>query len=161
MSVRPRLPTAARAESFLTELDREYYLHFSGQKPDYEVEAIYDRHEGLFERVVVEELRAEAARLAGVAEAGEAPRRAAYLLEFAVGGCMGRACAGEEAALAEREARLQVEVGGERIPYRSAPVAQANEADPSAAARSSGRASSCSPSSSTRCTARRSSARTS
>ena len=38
-------------------IDREYYLHFSGQKDDFEIEAIYERHAGLFSREAVERLR--------------------------------------------------------------------------------------------------------
>jgi hypothetical protein len=113
------------AEAFLTELDREYHLHFSGQKRDYEVEAVYDRHRSLFERDRVERLREAVA-----AGQGENRRRAELLLEFAVDGFLGRATATEQAAIAEREAVLELEVDGERIPYRSAPVAQANEPDP-------------------------------
>ena len=116
---------AARAEAFLTDLDREYHLHFSGQKPEYEVEAVYERHGGLFDRAAVDALR-EAAE----AGEGEARRRATFLLGLAVGGYMGRETAAEEAALAEREARLELDVDGERIPYRTAPVVQSNEADP-------------------------------
>jgi hypothetical protein len=116
---------AAGAERFLSELDREYHLHFSGQKDDYEVEAVYERHASLFERSAVEGLREAVA----TAE-GDQQRRASYLLEFAVDGHMGRACAAEEAAIAAREAELELEVDGERIPYRGAPIALANEADP-------------------------------
>jgi hypothetical protein len=116
---------ASSAERFLTALDREYHLHFSGQKRDYEVEAIYERHAALFERHAVEALRDSVA-----GAGGEERRRAAHLLELAVGGYLGRACAAEEAAIAAREAELELEVDGTRIPYRSAPVAQANEPDP-------------------------------
>jgi len=109
---------AAGAERFLSELDREYHLHFSGQKDDYEVEAVYERHASLFERSAVEGLREAVA----TAE-GDQLRRASYLLELAVDGHMGRACAAEEAAIAAREAELELEVDGERISYRGAPIA--------------------------------------
>ena len=115
---------AARAEDFLQELDREYHLHYSGQKAEYEVRDIYERHSALFERERVLELRE-----ATGAEAGERGRRAAYLLELAVGGYLGRASAAEEEELAKAEAETVIEVGGEQIPYRMAPVVQANEAD--------------------------------
>ena len=113
------------AEQLVSELDREYHLHFSGQKPTYEVEGIYERHAGLLGRDAIAELR-EAASSAG----GESARRASFLLELAVGGHLGRECAPQEEAIAAREAELEIEIGGERIPYRMAPVAQANEADP-------------------------------
>ena len=58
-------PIAREAEEFLSAIDREYYLHYSGQQDEFEIEPIYDRHAGLFSRESVEGLR----------EAG-APRRA-------------------------------------------------------------------------------------
>jgi hypothetical protein len=119
-----------RAEQFVSELDREYHLHFSGQKPDYRVEQVYENHAELFEREAVERLR----EAAGAGD-GESARRAGLLLELAVGGHLGIACAAEEAALAEREAELELDLDGERIGYRAAPVAQANEPDPERRAR--------------------------
>ena len=105
----------AEAEEFVSALDREYYMHFSGQQDAYDIEPIYERHAGLFSREAVDGLREEGARL---------------LLEFAVHGLIGRETKSEQAELARREAELEVEVDGERLPFRSAPVAQANEPDP-------------------------------
>jgi hypothetical protein len=104
----------AQAELFTTEISREAYLHFSGQKEDFEIEAIYDRHASLFSRAAVEELRAAGNR---------------ELLEFGVQGLMGQETKAEAAELARREAALEIEVGGEKIPLRQSPVIQANEPD--------------------------------
>jgi oligoendopeptidase F len=103
------------AEAFLGELDREYYLHFSGQQDDYGIEAVYDRHSDLFTRERVEELRKDSSPA---------------LLEFAVEGLVGRETKAEAAELARREAALEIEVDGRRVPYREASVLQANEPDP-------------------------------
>ena len=105
----------AEAEQFSEAIEREYYLHFSGQKDSFEIEAVYDAHAGLFAREQVEGLR----------EAGNI-----RLLEFAVQGLIGRETKAETAQLAEREAALEIEVDGERMPFRSAAVAQSNEPDP-------------------------------
>jgi hypothetical protein len=105
----------AEAEEFVSALDREYYLHFSGQQEQYEIEPIYERHAGLFSRQAIDGLRSEGTR---------------ELLEFAIRGLIGRETKEIEVELARREAALEVEVDGERIPFRSALVAQANEADP-------------------------------
>src|SRR3954454_9212622 len=105
----------ADAERFVSELDREYYLHFSGQQESYEVERIYATHAGLFSRDAVEGLR----------DGGPRP-----LLEFAVQGHIGRETSAEQAELARREAELEIEAAGKRVPYRSAAVTQANEQDP-------------------------------
>ena len=114
----------SEAEAFCEALDREYYVHLAGHKRELEVEPIYDRHRELFSRRAVEQLRelADSSR-------GEAGRRTAYLLEFAVHGHLGLATSSYEARLAELEVGLDVEVGGQPIPFRVAPVELANEAD--------------------------------
>jgi hypothetical protein len=103
------------AEEFVSSLDREYYLHFSGQRDEFEIEAIYDAHEDLFTREAVEWLR----------EHGTRP-----LFEFAVHGLIGRETRGGQAELARREAELEIEVDGESMPFRSAVAVQTNEPDP-------------------------------
>jgi hypothetical protein len=112
-----------RAERFVSELDREYHLHFSGQQPDFRVQEIYDRHRDLFERSAIDALRGKADG------EGETGRRAALLLELAVGGLLGLACAPEAEEIARREAQMELQLDGEAIPYRRAPAEQANEAD--------------------------------
>lgn len=103
-----------QADDFLMEISREHYLHFSGQKEDFEIEAIYERHAGLFSRDAVERLRESGNR---------------ELLEFAVQGLMGQETKAEDAELARRGAALELEVGGETMPLRQSSVVQANEPD--------------------------------
>jgi hypothetical protein len=112
------------AETFLEELDREYYLHLSGQRPDLALEPIYERHHILFERDAVERI-GERRRAAS----GEDETRLRYLHHFALDGHLGAATRDLDARLAELEASLEVDVAGEEIPYRMAPVIQANEPD--------------------------------
>jgi hypothetical protein len=112
------------AEVFLEEIDREYYLQRAGHKPGLDIEPIYERHEGLFSREAVE--RVGDAR--GAAEGGERARLR-YLHQFALDGHLGAETRELEARMAELEASLEVELGGETIPYRLAPVVQANEED--------------------------------
>ena len=112
------------AERFSEEIDREYYLHYSGRQESFEIEAIYERHAELFTRAAVEELRA-----AADAAEGDDRRRLRYLLEFAFQGHLGQALKAEAAELAQLEASLEVDAGAEPIPYRAVPVALANERD--------------------------------
>jgi hypothetical protein len=112
------------AELFLEEINREYYLHLAGHKPDLSVEAIYERHESLFERDAVDRI-GEARRAA----TGDDEVRLRHLHQFAVDGHLGAETRELEARLADLEASLEIEVNGETIPYRTAPVAQANEPD--------------------------------
>jgi hypothetical protein len=105
----------AQADEFMSDLMREYYVHFSGQKREFEIEAIYERHAELYSHAAVEELRESGNR---------------ELLMFAVQGLMGQATKAEEAELARREAALELRVDGEAIPFRQSQVVQGDERDP-------------------------------
>ena len=109
-------PYRAEAEAFYEAIEREYVLHLSGRKEDFELEAIYGRHAELFTRGAAERLR----------EAG-APRE---LVRFAVEGFIGQATKAEAEELARREATAKVVVGGEEVGFREASAAQANATDP-------------------------------
>ena len=112
------------AESFLEELSREYYLQGAGHKPDLELEPIYQRHEHLFEAEAVERI----GEARGAAR-GEEEVRLRYLHQFALDGHLGAATRRLESRMAELEASLELEVDGEPVSYRMAPVLQANEED--------------------------------
>jgi hypothetical protein len=103
------------AEEFVSSLDREYYRHFAGLQDSFDIEAIYERHAELFSRDNVQRLREEGTR---------------QLVEFAVHGLFGRDTKAEQAELARREAALEIELEGERLPYRQSAVIQANEPSP-------------------------------
>ena len=114
------------AETFTTELMREYYRHYAGLQDSFEIEPIYARHAGLFTRDAVQALRELDARASGD---GDEHRRARMLLDFAVEGYVGEATKAVEEELARTEAALTIEVGDEQLGFREAPVVQANEAD--------------------------------
>ena len=114
------------AETFQTELMREYYQHYAGLKETFEIEPIYARADELFTRDAVLALRELDERAPG---AGDERRQARMLLDFAVEGHVGEATKAVEEELARTEAALTIEVGGERLGFREAPVAQANEPD--------------------------------
>jgi hypothetical protein len=103
------------AERFVGELNREYYLHFSGRQDAFEIEAIFARHAGLFTREAVQGLR----------EGGNRE-----LLRFAAQGFVEQAVKEQSAELARLESTLEVELDGETHPFRQAAVLQANELDP-------------------------------
>jgi hypothetical protein len=114
------------AETFTTEMMREYYRHYAGLQDSFEIEPIYASHADLFRRDSVLALRDLDARANGDADER---RQARMLLDFAVEGYVGEATKAVEEELARTEAALTIEVGDERLGYREAPVAQANEAD--------------------------------
>jgi len=114
------------AETFVSELDREYYLHMAGHKPELRIEPIYERHAGLFDRGQVAAIR----EAAGAARADEGGRRLRYLLAFALDGLLGRETRAEAEEVARLEATLEVETSSTRTPYRQVPIEQANEPEP-------------------------------
>jgi hypothetical protein len=113
------------AESFTAELTLEYYRHFAGLTDSFELEPIYDRHEALFTHAAADELRR---RLDAASPGGDDRRRLEILFDFAVEGLVGNATKELEEELAEREASLTIELGGEELGFRRSSVAQANEA---------------------------------
>src|SRR5215211_585635 len=113
------------AESFISEIDREYYLQGAGHKAELELEPIYGRHASLFEPEAVAGLR----ELAATASPGEDRRRLRYLLAFALDGCIGEATKWEAEEVAMLEATLEIETRAGTTPYRRVAVEQANEAD--------------------------------
>ncbi len=112
------------AERFAGELDKEFYEHYSGQKPVCDAATIYERHPGLFTQEAVSELDALYAQARG-----DEKRRLAYLLASAVEGYMGAETRHLGDEIANTESRTTITVDGERIGLRAAAAVQANESD--------------------------------
>jgi hypothetical protein len=100
-----------RADRFVADLDEEYYLHFSGQKPTLDVEQVYERYE-------------ELTRLETAQQMQGAPTE---LWRFACEGYLGNLTRAHQAKLASVEAGLEATVDGQTIPYRMLRVAMSNE----------------------------------
>jgi hypothetical protein len=113
-----------QAELFLEQIDREYYMHLSGRKPELEIESIYAMHSDLFSGAAVTALR----ELAAAADGDDEGRRRRYLLAFAFDGHLGQATKREAEEIAHLEASLEVTVDGEPLPYRQTLIELANEA---------------------------------
>jgi hypothetical protein len=116
---------ADEAESFVSAIDREYYMHFAGHKEGFEIAPIYERHAGLFDARAVQSLRDG---LAG-AEPGDSERRHRYLLQLAVEGFIGEQTKAATTELAERESTLTIQWSGGEESYRQAAIVQSNEPD--------------------------------
>ena len=52
-------------ESFVRAVSKEFYLNWSGQKPEMDTSSIYKAHEGLFRKELLEDLRARRKELGG------------------------------------------------------------------------------------------------
>ena len=88
-----------RADRFVADLDEEYYLHFSGQKPSLDVEQVYERYEDLTRLETAQQMQA-------------APTE---LWRFACEGYLGNLTRSHQAKLASVEAGLQATVDGETM----------------------------------------------
>ena len=73
------------SESFLSKIDKEYYLHFSGQKDSLNLSPIYDRYGYLFDRDSIDYIKSVKDK-----STGEDRKKAAYLLRFCTEGYMER-----------------------------------------------------------------------
>lgn len=113
-----------RAEAFAGELEKEAYLHFSGQKETCDTAAVYERYPELFTRDAVAELNE---RYPTVTD--DPKRQLAYLIAFTTEGYLGAATRDLSDAVANTEGRTTIEVDGEHIGLRVSSVVQANEAD--------------------------------
>jgi hypothetical protein len=113
------------AEEFIGALDKEHYLHYSGQKDDSDTASIYDRFHDLVSRGTLDELDA----LYQKATDQDERRQLAYLVTFITEAFIGEQVKELSDQTAEVEATATVEIDGEKVPYRYASVVQANEPD--------------------------------
>ncbi len=108
------------AEAFSTEISREYYLNYSGQKDRLEIAGIYENHANLFSRQTVD----------AVLSADRHDPRLPELRWFIVEGYLEQAVKDLTERIAERETSDTVEWDGKTIPYRSIQPLVMNEAEP-------------------------------
>ena len=112
----------AEIETFLESLERAEWLALSGRTDSAGVEAIYDRHEALFEPDAFRAVEPPAG------ESRDDLRRA-HLREFLAEGIEGHRTRDLRDAYLAAEAAAVVEVDGEVIPYRRMPVRIRQESD--------------------------------
>jgi hypothetical protein len=118
-------PTATELDAFREEADRleaelmeEWYLHYAGHKDALELEPIYERHAGLVEL--------DRVRAVGTAATDERTR---FLWRWASEHYLTNLTKAQLERVATREAELQAEVDGERIPFRMLTPSIAREPD--------------------------------
>jgi oligoendopeptidase F len=108
-----------QADRFIAELDEEYFLHYAGLKETLDLTPIYERHGNLTEHPTVEAIGA-------TVNGGDRVRE---LWRFACEGYFGELTREHAERVAALEAELELTVDGEKIPYRMARPAVANEPD--------------------------------
>jgi len=111
-----------RAEAFLTEIEREFYLVGSGRKERLEIAPIFARYSDLFTRQTVE------ARLEERTRATD-PVAARYLATFAADGYLEEAVKALSEEITNHELAATVEWDGQELPYRQVRIVLAQEPD--------------------------------
>jgi hypothetical protein len=107
------------ADRFMAELDEEFYLHYAGLKETFDLAPIYERHAGL----------TELGQVTSIGLAVNGGSRVRELWRFACEGYFGDLTRDHAERLAELEAELEIELDGERIPFRMVRPTIANEPD--------------------------------
>jgi hypothetical protein len=110
------------AEKFLSEIDKEYYLHFSGKKDSLNLTRIYNRYESLFSSDnfnKIKELKEKSN--------GEEKKKYSFLLKFCGEGLIERQVKELVDAIAGDEAKATIEIEGREVPYRYSQILLANE----------------------------------
>jgi hypothetical protein len=112
------------SEKFLSELDKEYYLHFSGQKDSLNIAEIYSKHEDLFSLENFEVLK-------GLKEksSGEENKRYSYLLRFCGEGLIEQQVKELIDEIGEDEAKATIDVDNKEVSFRYSEVLLSNEKD--------------------------------
>ena len=108
-----------QADRFIADLDEEYYLHFAGLKPTFDLEPIYERYADL--------AKLETAHAVGAAVNGD--RRMRELWRFTCEGYLGGLTRKYEEEHARLETDLKAELDGETIPFRGLRPAIGNSED--------------------------------
>ena len=108
----------AGADRFIAELDEEYYLHYAGLKPDFDLRPIYERHADLTD-------------LGNVKRVGEtvSGRENRELWRFGCEGYLGQLTREHEEKIAELETKLETPHDGATVGYRMLPPTIANASD--------------------------------
>nr|MBA3476239.1 hypothetical protein [Actinomycetota bacterium] len=108
----------AGADRFIAELDEEYYLHYAGLKPKFELSPIYERHADLTDLETVNRL--------GQTVRG---RENLELFRFGCEGYLGELTRARSEEIAELETKLETQHDGGPVGYRMLPPTIANTAD--------------------------------
>jgi hypothetical protein len=109
---------ANQAESFLADLNEEYFQHGAGLKEELALTPIYSRYHGLFELDTVSALLGD-----------RRSRRGRYLAHFGAFGFVEDDLRELTEQIAAMEVRSTVEWDGEQVPHRKARVLASNEPD--------------------------------
>lgn len=112
------------AEEFLSELEKEYYLHFSGQKDTLKTAEIYSRYEDLFSFKnfkFLQRLKEDSS--------GEENKKYSYLVKFCGEGLIEQKVKELIDQIGEDEAKAVINIDDKKVSFRYSEVLLSNEPD--------------------------------
>lgn len=112
------------SEEFISKVEKEYYLHFSGRKKNINLSRIYDEYSFLFSLENIRYFKALKER-----STGEEEKKTSYLLKFCTEGYLQKKVKSLYDRIATDEAKTRIKIDGEEVPYRYSEVILTNEAN--------------------------------
>jgi hypothetical protein len=112
------------SEKFLYKRDKEYYLHFSGQKNNLNISGINEEFAHLFSRENIKYLRDLKDR-----STGDEKKKASCLLKFCTEGFIEAQTKTLVDEIAGDETKAKIVVDGKKIPFRYSEILLTNEPD--------------------------------
>ncbi|MDD5660060.1 MAG: hypothetical protein PHR39_08655, partial [Actinomycetota bacterium] len=114
------------AEDFLSKIDKEYYFHFSGRKPDLNLDEIYKRYDYLFtfdnSRYFKELIDTSI---------GDNKKKARLLFQFCTEGYLSKKYQKISDKIANNEAISKIDIDGRDYAFRYSDILLSNEPDKS------------------------------
>ncbi|MHB1346254.1 MAG: hypothetical protein ACYCXK_02075 [Candidatus Humimicrobiaceae bacterium] len=112
------------AENFLGELDKEYYLHFSGRKPELNLEEIYKKYDFLFSFDNSQFFK----NLIDISE-GDNKKKSRFLFQFCTDAYIGKKYQQISDKIANNEAAAKINIDGQDYSFRHSDIILSNESD--------------------------------
>jgi hypothetical protein len=112
------------AENFLGELDKEYYLHFSGKKSELNLDDIYRKYYFLFTFE-----NSQFFKNLIDASSGDTKKKAGYLFQFSTDTYLGKKYQKISDKIANEEAMAKINVEGQEYSFRYSDIMLSNEPD--------------------------------
>jgi len=111
-----------KAENFISEMEKQYYLHFSGQKDEYNISEIYEKYKDLFTKKVIEEIDDIRKEMKG-----EERKRLNFLYRFCMEEYIGQRVKKLKETIAQDESKAKIMIDDEETSFRNSEVIISNE----------------------------------
>lgn len=118
------------AEDFISKVEKEYYLHFAGLKPNLNLKSIYDGYESLFTHESLNSLKNLSEKIKKENKGNiDEEKRALYLFQFCLEGYLSNKFQNIADKIANIEAITKINIDGKDVPFRYSDILLLNEED--------------------------------